>query len=88
MAHGFASWLAYSDDLTNWGAMMFIAIGFSELHGDFSWNVLIAGAVAISVFCAGFYLLSLGLKDVAFHGSGMHHRGARSSRTESYPQQG
>lgn len=81
VAHGFASWLAYSDDLTNWGAMMFIAIGFSELHGDFAWNVLIAGAVAISVFCAGFYLVSLGLKDVAFHGSGMHHRGARSSRT-------
>ncbi len=68
VAHGFASWLAYSDGLTNWGAMMFVAIGFSELHGEFAWNVLIAGAVAISVFCAGFYLISLGLKDVAFHG--------------------
>lgn len=67
VAHGFASWLAYSDDLTNWGAMMFVAIGFSGLQGVFAWNVLIAGAAAISVFCAGFYLVSFGLKDAAFN---------------------
>lgn len=83
VAHGFASWLAYSDDLTNWGAMMFTSISFSDIAGEFSWNTLISGAVAISVFCAGFYLISLGLKDVAFHGSGLHHRGARSSRRSS-----
>lgn len=69
VAHGFASWLAYSDDLTNWGAMMFVAVGFSALQGTFAWNVLIAGAGAISLFCAGFYMVSLGLKDVAFRGS-------------------
>lgn len=68
VAHGFASWLAYSDDLTNWGAMMFVAIGFSSLTGNLAWNVLISGAAAISLFCAGFYLVSLGLKDVAFRG--------------------
>ena len=68
VAHGFASWLAYSDDLTNWGAMMFVAIGFSSLQGVFAWNVLFAGAAAISLFFAGFYLVSLGLKDVAFRG--------------------
>jgi peptide/nickel transport system permease protein len=69
VAHGFASWLAYSDEMTNWGAIMFIAIGFSSLTGNFAWNVLIAGAGAISLFCAGFYLVSLGLKDVAFRGN-------------------
>lgn len=69
VAHGFASWLAYSDDLSNWGAIMFVAIGFSNLQGVFAWNVLIAGAAAISIFCAGFYMISLGLKDVAFRGS-------------------
>ena len=69
VAHGFASWLAYSDDLTNWGAIMFVAIGFSALQGTFAWNVLLAGAAAISLFCAGFYMVSLGLKDVAFRGA-------------------
>lgn len=68
VAHGFASWLAYSDDLTNWGAMMFVAIGFSALQPVFPWSVLIAGAAAISLFCAAFYMVSLGLKDVAFRG--------------------
>lgn len=68
VAHGFVSWLAYSDELTNWGAIMFTAIGFSSLQGVFAWNVLIAGAGAISLFCAGFYMVSLGLKDVAFRG--------------------
>lgn len=75
VAHGFASWLAYSDDLTNWGAIMFTAIGFSSLQGVFAWNVLIAGAAAISIFCAGFYMVSLGLKDVAFRGG--EHRSTR-----------
>lgn len=81
VAHGFASWLAYSDDLTNWGAMMFVAIGFSSLTGNLAWNVLIAGATAISLFCAGFYLVSLGLKDVAFRGATDRRPGwARRSR--------
>jgi ABC-type dipeptide/oligopeptide/nickel transport system permease subunit len=85
VAHGFASWLAYSDELTNWGAMMFIAIGFSSLQGTFPWNVLIAGAVAISLFCAGFYMVSLGLKDVAFKGpvSQIAGRGRAGRRRES-----
>lgn len=81
VAHGFASWLAYSDDLTNWGAMMFVAIGFSSLTGNLAWNVLIAGAAAISLFCAGFYLVSLGLKDVAFRARAERRPGwARPSR--------
>ncbi len=74
VAHGFASWLAYSDDITNWGAMMFIAIGFGSIQGQFAWNVLLAGAGAISLFCAGFYLVSLGLKDVAFRGGDSSRR--------------
>lgn len=75
VAHGFASWLAYSDDLTNWGAIIFTAIGFSSLQGVFAWNVLIAGAAAISLFCAGFYMVSVGLKDVAYRGGQAQHRG-------------
>jgi len=66
VAHGFASWLSYSEDLLNWGAMMFVAVGFIEIQGVVAWNVLLGGAFAISLFCAGFYLVSLGLRDVAF----------------------
>lgn len=69
VAHGFASWLAYSDELTNWGAVMFTSLGFASLTDRFAWNSIIAGAGAISLFCAGFYLVSLGLKDVAFRGN-------------------
>lgn len=79
VAHGFASWLSYSDDLLNWGAMMFIAIGFIDLQGIVAWNVLLAGAGAISLFCAGFYLISLGLRDVAFP----RQRSVRSTRAPS-----
>ena len=84
VAHGFASWLAYSDELTNWGALMFIAVSFSSLQGLFPWNVFIAGAVALSLFSAGFYLVSLGLKDAAFRGSARHRsRWARAARSHS-----
>ena len=38
-----------------------------------SWLLTLFGAGAISIFCAGFYMLSLGLKDVAFRGSGSSH---------------
>ena len=82
VAHGFASWLAYSDDLTNWGAIMFVAIGFSSLQGTLAWNVLFAGAAAISLFCAGFYMVSLGLKDVAFRGSHVHRRPGWARRSQ------
>lgn len=85
VAHGFASWLAYSDELTNWGAMMFIAIGFSSLQGTFPWNVLIAGAAAISIFCAAFYLVSLGLKDVAFRGHVSRIPGRGTHKTGQTP---
>lgn len=84
VAHGFASWLAFSDELTNWGALMFIAVSFSSLQGEFPWNVFIAGAVALSLFSAGFYLVSLGLKDAAFRGSDHHRPGwARPERAHS-----
>jgi len=82
VTHGFASWLGYSHELTNWGAVIFSAVGLSAIEDTFAWNALLAGAGAISLFCGGFYLLSLGLKEAAFRGS-MRHVGqpvARSRR--------
>lgn len=71
VAHGFAAWLAFADDVVNWGAMMFMGL---SLLGNFSggttaWNVLLAGALAISLFSASFYLVSLGIRDIALPGS-------------------
>jgi peptide/nickel transport system permease protein len=66
VAHGFASWLAFADDAVNWGAMMYM--GFSiigQFRGEIAWNVLLAGALTISLFASGFYLVSLGIRDVA-----------------------
>lgn len=66
IAHGFAAWLSFADDVVNWGAMMFMGLSLlGRFGGDIAWNVAIAGALAISLFAASFYLISLGVRDVA-----------------------
>ena len=65
VANGFASYLAFADDMLNWGAMIFIGVGLLEQVGITAWNVLLGGSIAISLFCASFYLISLGVRDIA-----------------------
>jgi ABC-type dipeptide/oligopeptide/nickel transport system permease subunit len=66
VAHGFAAWLSFADDVVNWGAMMFMGLSLGgSLTGDIAWNVLLAGALAISLFSGAFYLVSLGIRDIA-----------------------
>lgn len=65
VSNGFASYLAFSDDMLNWGAMIFIGVGLLQQVGITAWNVLLAGTIAISLFCASFYLISLGVRDIA-----------------------
>jgi len=65
VANGFASYLAFSDDMLNWGAMIFIGVGLLQQVGITAWNVLLAGSVTLSLFCASFYLISLGVRDIA-----------------------
>ena len=66
VAHGFAAWLSFADDVVNWGAMMFMGLSLlGRLGGEIAWNVLLAGALAISLFSTSFYLVSLGIRDVA-----------------------
>jgi ABC-type dipeptide/oligopeptide/nickel transport system permease subunit len=65
VANGFASYLAFADDMLNWGAMIFVGVGLLRQVGIVAWNVLLAGSMAISLFCASFYLISLGVRDIA-----------------------
>jgi len=66
VAHGFAAWLSFADDVVNWGAMMFMGLSLGgSISGEIAWNVLLAGALAISLFSGAFYLVSLGIRDVA-----------------------
>lgn len=67
VAHGFAAWLSFADDVVNWGAMMFMGLSLLGRFsgGSIAWNVLLGGALAISLFSASFYLVSLGVRDIA-----------------------
>ena len=65
VANGFASYLAFSDDMVNWGAMIFIGVDLLAAARVTAWNVLLAGSITLSLFCASFYLISLGVRDIA-----------------------
>lgn len=65
VANGFASYLAYGNDMLNWGAMIFVAVDLLENLGITAWAALLAPSVALSLFCASFYLISLGVRDIA-----------------------
>lgn len=66
VAHGFAAWLSFADDVVNWGAMMFMGLSLAGgFGGGIAWNVLLAGALTISLFSGAFYLVSLGIRDIA-----------------------
>jgi peptide/nickel transport system permease protein len=65
VANGFASYLAYGHDMLNWGVMIFIGVDLLQYLDIMAWNALLAPSIALSLFCASFYLISLGVRDVA-----------------------
>lgn len=65
VANGFASYLAYGHDMLNWGMMIFVGVDLFRGLGISAWNALLAPSVALSLFCASFYLISLGVRDIA-----------------------
>lgn len=65
VANGFASYLAYGHDMLNWGVMIFIGVDLLQSLGITAWNALLAPSAALSLFCASFYLISLGVRDIA-----------------------
>jgi peptide/nickel transport system permease protein len=65
VADGFLGWSALSATRLNWGVMISSAIFFAPLEAEVAWHVFLPAALAISLFCGAFYLMSLGLRDVA-----------------------
>jgi peptide/nickel transport system permease protein len=65
VANGFASYLAFGHDMLNWGLMIFVGVDLLRNLGSTAWNALLAPSVALSLFCASFYLISLGVRDIA-----------------------
>lgn len=64
-ANGFIAFLGLSRAQLNWGSMIYDAFTYQSLNGVVAWNVIIPAALAISLFAASFYLIALGLQDVA-----------------------
>ncbi len=75
VANGFASYLAFGNDMVNWGAMIFVGVELLQALAPTAWSVLLSGSIALSLFCASFYLISLGVRDIAHP----HRRQVRSS---------
>ena len=66
VADGFAAFLGQTRSLVNWGTMVYFGITFGANFGSqVPWNALIVPAVALSLFAAAFYLVSVGLREVA-----------------------
>ena len=64
-ANGFIAFLGLSRAQLNWGSMIYDAETYRQINGIIAWNVLVTSALAISLFAASFYLIALGLHDVA-----------------------
>jgi peptide/nickel transport system permease protein len=66
VAYGFAAYLGQTDSLVNWGTMVYYGTTFSVAIGaPIPWISVIAPAASLSLFAAAFYLVSVGLREVA-----------------------
>lgn len=66
VADGFAAWLGQTGTRVNWGTLVYNGVTFTNpLTGAVAWNAIIPPSIALSVFAAAFYLVSVGLREVA-----------------------
>lgn len=66
VADGFAAWLGQTGTRVNWGTLVYNGVTFTDpLTGMVAWNVIIPPSIALSLFAAAFYLVSVGLREVA-----------------------
>jgi peptide/nickel transport system permease protein len=66
VADGFAAWLGQTGTRVNWGTLVYNGVTFmNPITGTPAWNAIIPPSIALSVFAAAFYLVSVGLREVA-----------------------
>lgn len=66
VADGFAAWLGQTGTRVNWGTLVYNGITFTNpITGLVAWNVILPPSIALSLFAAAFYLVSVGLREVA-----------------------
>ena len=66
VADAFATWLGQTGTRVNWGTVVYYGISFpNPITGEIAWNVVLAPSLVLSVFAAGFYLISAGLREYA-----------------------
>lgn len=66
VADGFISFLGQTSVRLSWGTMVAYAITFrNPITGAVSWNTILPPSIALSLFAAAFYLVSVGLREVA-----------------------
>lgn len=66
IADGFAAWLGQTGTRVNWGTLVYNGITFpNPLTGEVPWHVIVVPSIALSLFAAAFYLVSVGLREVA-----------------------
>ena len=66
VADGFVSFLGFSDTRLNWGTIIFFALALPPANrAGIPWEALVSAAAAITLFSAAFYMIGLGVRDIA-----------------------
>lgn len=66
VSEAFASWFGQTAQRMTWGTIVYYGVTFREpITGTITWHTILPPAIALSVFAASFYLVSVGLRDSA-----------------------
>jgi ABC-type dipeptide/oligopeptide/nickel transport system permease subunit len=66
VAEAFASWFGQTAQRMTWGTIVYYGVTFREpIIGTVTWHTILPPAIALSVFSAAFYLVSVGLRESA-----------------------
>jgi peptide/nickel transport system permease protein len=62
---GFIEFLGHSEARLGYGSMVYIGLAFNNFFTDqVGWSVLLAGSIAITLLCAAFYVIGVGLREI------------------------